>query len=191
MLTTVIAYSLIVVFFLAVERRRGNEIARTFQTGRHDGGSQKALAIGIVTVQLGLISGPVLNACGIGRPAFAGIAGWTGVALMTCGIALRYWAGKILGSAYTRTLQIQPDQRIIQQGPYGVIRHPGYAGALLMWIGSILATANAITFIAVTPVIFGAYVYRIQREEIMLLRAFGDRYRAYQRGTWKLIPFLF
>jgi hypothetical protein len=69
LLTTIIAYALITFFFLAVESRRGSQSARTFHTGQFDGGSQRTLALGIVTVKAGLIAGPVLNYFGIDRLA--------------------------------------------------------------------------------------------------------------------------
>ncbi len=96
MLTTIIAYALIALFFLAVESRRENQAARTFRTGQFDRRSQRALALGLVVVEIGLIAGPVLNHFGIGHVAYGGLVGWAGVALMVGGIALRYWAGKAL-----------------------------------------------------------------------------------------------
>jgi protein-S-isoprenylcysteine O-methyltransferase Ste14 len=191
LLTTIIAYALIAFFFLAVESRRGNQTARTFRTGQFDRSSQRVLALGIVVVEMELIAGPVLNYFGIGHLARGEIVGWAGVALMVGGIALRHWAGKMLGASYTRTLRIQSGQQLIQEGPYKVIRHPGYAGALLLWVGALIATGNWLTIIIATPVIIGAYVYRIHCEEAMLADSFGGQYGIYRAHTWKLIPFVY
>lgn len=149
------------------------------------------LALGIVIVELGLVAGPVLNYFGIGRLACGEIVGWAGVALMVGGIALRYWAGKTLGAFYTRTLRVQSDQQIVTDGPYETIRHPGYAGALSMWVGAVCATANWPAIATVTPLIIGVYVYRIHCEETMLTESFGEQYQRYQGHTWKLIPFVY
>jgi protein-S-isoprenylcysteine O-methyltransferase len=191
MLTTILAYLLIAVFFLLVERRRGNRAARTFRNSQFDGGSQRVLAIGIVMVELGLVLGPVLNHFGIGRLAWDGIVGWTGVALMVGGIVLRNWAGRTLGAFYTRTLRVQDGQQIVRDGPYRVIRHPGYAGALLLWVGAVVAVVNWIAIAIVAPVIVGAYAYRIHCEEAMLASTFGEQYQEYQAQTWKLIPLIY
>jgi hypothetical protein len=75
-LTTIIAYILIAVFFLAVESRRKNQTARTFHTGQFDGGSQRVLGIGIVAVEIGLVAGPALNHFEVGRLTRGGIVGW-------------------------------------------------------------------------------------------------------------------
>jgi protein-S-isoprenylcysteine O-methyltransferase len=191
LLTTIIAYALIAFFFLAVESRRKNQAARTFCTGQFDRGSQRALGAGIVVVELGVIAGPVLNHFGIGRLARGWIIGWAGVALMIAGIGLRYWAGRTLGVFYTRTLQVQANQHIVTDGPYRIIRHPGYAGALLLWVGAVCATVNWLAIAVATPIIIGVYVYRIQREEAMLASTFGERYETYQAHTWKLVPLVY
>jgi protein-S-isoprenylcysteine O-methyltransferase Ste14 len=191
LLTTLIAYGLIAVFFLTVERRRENQAARTFQKSQFDGGSQRVLAIGIVIVELGLIFSPVLNHFGIGRFARREIVGWMGVALMVGGIVLRNWAGRVLGAFYTRTLRVQDGQHIVREGPYRVIRHPGYAGALLLWVGAVVAVANWIAIVVVTPIIIGAYVYRIHCEEKMLANTFGKQYEIYRIQTKKLVPFFY
>jgi protein-S-isoprenylcysteine O-methyltransferase Ste14 len=133
-LTTLVAYALIALFFLTVENCRHNHTARTFRTGKFDGGSQRVLAIGIVAVEMGLIAGPVLNHFGIGRLACEKIVGWAGVALMVGGIALRHWAGRTLGAHFTRTPRVQDNQRITTEDPYQALRHPGYTGALSMWV---------------------------------------------------------
>lgn len=190
-MTTIAAYLLIALFFLAVESRRKNQTARTWRTGRFDIGSQRALGAGIVAVEMGLIAGPVLNYFGVGRLSRGWIVGWVGVALMIGGIALRYWAGRTLGAFYTRTLQIQSSQKIVTDGPYRAIRHPGYAGALLLWVGAVCATANWPAIAVATPVVVGAYVYRIHCEERMLADSFSEQFQAYQAHTWKLIPFIY
>jgi protein-S-isoprenylcysteine O-methyltransferase Ste14 len=46
-------------------------------------------------------------------------------------------------------------------------------------IGALISTANWLTIIIVTPVVVGAYIYRIQREEAMLADKFSEQYEAY------------
>ena len=61
---------------------------------------------------------------------------------MVCGLALRLWSQAVLGRYYTTTLRHGEDQPILASGPYRLLRHPGYAGLLLAWVGAGLATAN-------------------------------------------------
>jgi protein-S-isoprenylcysteine O-methyltransferase len=110
---------------------------------------------------------------------------------MVGGIALRAWSNRVLGEFYTRTLRTVEEQRLVREGPYRVLRHPGYLGCLLMWAGAGLATANWLAVVLIVSVTVAAYGFRIGAEERMLLGAFGGEYEQYRRGTWKLVPFLF
>jgi protein-S-isoprenylcysteine O-methyltransferase Ste14 len=73
--------------------------------------------------------------------------GWTGpvdlvwylagVLLFAAGLALFGWA--MIANAYFSTVaRVQPErgQTVCREGPYRVVRHPGYAGAILQSIGS-------------------------------------------------------
>ncbi len=110
---------------------------------------------------------------------------------MVGGVVLRVWAIRVLGEYYTRTLRTAEQQSLIDRGPYGVIRHPGYLGVLMLWVGAGLATANWIATLLIALVMFVAYTYRIQSEELMLAATFGEQYRRYAARTRRLIPFLY
>ena len=72
-----------------------------------------------------------------------------------------------------------------------MIRHPGYSGVLLLWVGGGLAVSNWIAAMVTAPVMFASYRYRIESEESMLLAAFGTEYQAYAAKTWRLIPLIY
>jgi protein-S-isoprenylcysteine O-methyltransferase Ste14 len=83
---------------------------------------------------------------------------WAGVAVLAVGLALRAWGMTTLGASYTRTLRTAGDQRLVQDGPYRLIRHPGYSGSLLVWVGYSLGLGSWIALVvtaglllAVTP----------------------------------------
>ena len=39
--------------------------------------------------------------------------------------------------------RLDAGQQLIEHGPYRLLRHPGYSGSLLLWLGAGLTTANA------------------------------------------------
>jgi protein-S-isoprenylcysteine O-methyltransferase Ste14 len=127
----------------------------------------------------------------LGSMILGSVFGWVGLLIAVGGMSVRWWANRTLGEYYTRTLRVTAAQFIIQEGPYRMIRHPGYLGSMLMWVGAGLATTNWIAFILAVVVMFGAYYYRIQAEEQMLMAAMSQDYREYESRTWKLIPFVF
>ncbi len=147
--------------------------------------------LALVVSILFLLLAPLCNYFRFGRLGAGGLPGWFGVGLMMLGIALRAWSTRVLGRFYTRTLLITPDQGVVQEGPYKLVRHPGYAGSLLMWVGAGLAVSNWVVLGMVTLVCVSAYIYRIQSEEAMLIARFGKEYEEYIRRTKRLIPYLY
>lgn len=190
-ITSVLAYVLVVCYFVIERLLRKGEKALSLQTGEADRGSSKVIWIsGLLSIALVLIA-PVLNAYQIGYWNSM-YAGWVGVSLMLGGLSLRYWAAKTLGEFYTRTLQTVAGQSIIDQAPYNIIRHPGYLGIFLMEIGAGLALTNWVVLV-VLMMIIGVFsrFYRIQVEEEMLKTEVGKQYQVYSERTWRLIPFIY
>ena len=110
---------------------------------------------------------------------------------MLGGLALRWWANAVLGRYYTSTLCLAEDQQIVRAGPYRLVRHPGYGGVLLLWVGAGLASQNCAVAAIILSLMAVAYAYRIKSEESMLQTAFGDQYRSYMQFTWRLVPWVF
>jgi protein-S-isoprenylcysteine O-methyltransferase len=88
-------------------------------------------------------------------------------------------------------LRIIADQAVISNGPYRLLRHPGYLGDILLWSGAAFTTLNWIAFVVVTLAAFLAYSYRIHVEDLMLKQTLGGPYRAYAARTKRLIPFIY
>jgi protein-S-isoprenylcysteine O-methyltransferase Ste14 len=169
-----------------VLRRRGDADTADWLGGEDDRRSTPLLA---ASYGLSVILLIVLGVAGIGAVPVS--ARWIGVAMVAAGLAVRGWGMAVLGRHYTRTLRVGGDQHIVTRGPYRLIRHPGYAGSLLAWTGYCLGVGNWIALVAVAALMLLAYTWRISSEERMLARHFGDQYRAYQRHTARLIPYLY
>jgi protein-S-isoprenylcysteine O-methyltransferase Ste14 len=125
-----------------------------------------------------------------GRVLPASIA-WFGVMLAYTGLFLRWWAMLVLGRFYTRTLITTETQTVVRRGPYRLVRHPGYAGSLLTWIGAAAASGNALLLAIVAIVLSLVYMRRIAAEETMLMEALGASYATYRKESWRLVPFVF
>lgn len=81
-------------------------------------------------------------------------------------------------------------QRVIDTGLYGLIRHPIYAGNLLVYAGLALWLGSTAAVVGVLPLL-AATLARIAMEEAHLRAALPD-YAAYaQRVRGRLIPFVF
>ena len=112
----------------------------------------------------------------------------TGVVLLAAGNALAHWAMAV-NRFFSSVVRIQHDrgQRVVSDGPYGVVRHPGYAGMTLMLLGSPLALGS---WWSIMPnVALGALLVHRTRLEERVLLAELDGYRAYAaRVRARLLP---
>jgi protein-S-isoprenylcysteine O-methyltransferase Ste14 len=111
-----------------------------------------------------------------------------GIIVMWLGLATRAWAVAALGGAFRTTVEVDRDQAVVTSGPYKWIRHPSYAGLLLIVAGLGLALGNWLSAAACLVLPVPALVWRIHVEEAELSRVLGDAYRAYQARTTRLIP---
>ncbi len=108
--------------------------------------------------------------------------------LLAAGLLLRSYAILTLKKHFTVDLAIQHGHRLIQHGPYRVVRHPSYTGALLCFSGLALSVGYwGTTLIILVPVVT-AYLWRIGKEEGVLTKAFGDAYQEYCDRTFRLVP---
>jgi protein-S-isoprenylcysteine O-methyltransferase len=168
--------------------RRGR--ARSFARGSFDRGttllttaSWPVIVFGALAARFGL-EGPRLPLAGALGPALLGV--------MACGAALRWWAMHTLGEFFTRTLTTLDGQRVIDAGPYRVVRHPGYLAQILVLVpfAAVLSEGWA-TPVGAFCLLAAVYVRRIGLEERMLADRFGEAWTAYARRTWRLAPPLY
>ena len=89
----------------------------------------------------------------------------------------------------SRTIEVQENQRVIDTGLYGIVRHPMYSVTLLLFLSMPLVLGSVYSFL-----IFLAYPFiiakRIKDEERFLDKEL-DGYREYkQKVKYRLIPFI-
>ena len=85
-------------------------------------------------------------------------------------------------------MTIEAGQTVHTSGPYRFLRHPAYAGDLLIVFGFGLAWGSWIGAAIGTAIAFAGHLPRIRVEEHELRRALGDSYERYARGRARLVP---
>jgi protein-S-isoprenylcysteine O-methyltransferase Ste14 len=185
--TTVLSICGVVVFltYEVVLRRRNAETATWRSEDGDRGSTQLILGAYMVVIAVNVALG------GASTARVSPTWRWVGVVCLAAGLVVRAWAMTTLGRHYTRTLRTVDEQQVVDRGPYRVVRHPGYSGSILVWVGYAIGLGNWIAT-ATTAVLLGAvYVWRINAEEALLRRSFGDSYADYQRHTKRLLPFVY
>jgi protein-S-isoprenylcysteine O-methyltransferase len=122
--------------------------------------------------------------------AEAGGLRYAGAALFTAGLAVAISARIQLGRNWSdiEAGLVQPDHELVARGLYRYIRHPIYAGDLLLLFGLELALNS---WLVLGVAALAAAVYRQTLKEERALLASLPGYAAYCASTRRFIPYLF
>ncbi len=105
-------------------------------------------------------------------------------------IAYMLYAEVLRENTYlSRTIEVQENQRVVDTGLYGIVRHPMYSVTLLLFLSMpiVLGSVYALLIFAVYPFIIAK---RIKHEEAFLEKELPG-YREYkQKVKYRLIPFV-
>ena len=89
----------------------------------------------------------------------------------------------------SRTIEVQENQKVIDTGLYGIVRHPMYAATVLLFLSMPLVLGSVISFI-----IFLAYPFiiakRIKNEEEVLEKELKGYSEYKKKVKYKIIPFI-
>jgi protein-S-isoprenylcysteine O-methyltransferase Ste14 len=88
------------------------------------------------------------------------------------------------------TIRVERDQRVISTGPYALVRHPMYAGALVLVIGIPLALGSWWGLLAII-VMIPALVWRLTAEEQFLSKHLPGYADYAKRIHYRLVPLVF
>ena len=89
----------------------------------------------------------------------------------------------------SRTIEVQENQKVIDTGLYGIVRHPMYAVTLLLFLSMPIVLGSVISFI-----VFLAYPFiiagRIKNEEKVLEEGLAGYKEYKQKVKYRLVPFI-
>lgn len=113
---------------------------------------------------------------------------WVAAALFLFGYVLY---GVVLreNTYLSRTIEVQEDQKVIDTGLYGIVRHPMYTATIILFLAMPLVLASPISFLIMLLYI-PLIAKRIRNEEAVLEESLNG-YREYkQRVKYKVIPYI-
>ena len=115
---------------------------------------------------------------------------WAALSAMIAGLALRTWAVVLLGPWFTWNVTVQAGQQLVSRGPYRLIRHPSYTGALITFVASCVLLRSWVVAVLAVFALTAAFLRRIRYEEALLVRTLPG-YDAYVSRTGRLLPRMF
>lgn len=89
----------------------------------------------------------------------------------------------------SRTIEVQENQKVIDTGLYGVVRHPMYSATLLLFLPLGLVLGSPLSF-AVMLIYVPILVLRIKNEEAVLTRDLFGYWEYRKKVKYRLIPFI-
>jgi protein-S-isoprenylcysteine O-methyltransferase Ste14 len=115
--------------------------------------------------------------------------GWSLFGLTALAFAFCWWARLTMGRLWSGLVSRLEDHRIIDTGPFAIVRHPIYSGVIMaafllaIELGTLQALAGATLFLI-------AFWLKARVEENFLRKELGtDAYDAYRRRVPMLVPF--
>ena len=89
----------------------------------------------------------------------------------------------------SRTIEVQENQKVIDTGLYGIVRHPMYAITVILFLSMPLILGSLISFIVflIYPVIIAK---RIKNEEMVLEKELNGYVEYKKKVKYKMIPYI-
>ena len=153
-------------------------------------GDKGSLWLLYLMITLGYILSFSIGATTLGRVNHWNTFFAIGFTLVAIGLVIRIQSILTLKKQFTYSVAKIENHTLIEKGLYKWIRHPGYLGQIIIFIGIPTSLANWLSVILMlTPVLVG-YIYRISVEERFMVEQMGAEYIGYQKRTKRLIPMI-
>ncbi len=104
------------------------------------------------------------------------------------GYAITLWVMKV-NSFAGRTIQVESGQRVITDGPYGMVRHPMYLGMSLLFLSTPLALGSFVALLAFALLI-PLIILRLLSEERVLRQELPGYVEYCAHTRFRLVPML-
>jgi protein-S-isoprenylcysteine O-methyltransferase Ste14 len=107
--------------------------------------------------------------------------------LIVAGYAATLWCYAAMGAAWRIGIDQKGTSKLVQSGPYRLIRHPIYGFQMTMLIGAALLLPTWIS-LAILVIHYVCASIKAVDEERHLTGVFGEEYRDYMKRTGRFLP---
>ncbi len=179
----IIAFSYLYVFFEIIMSRIGKR-NRTIEKTSDKG----SIWILVLTIFIGYAISFRLGASSLGRMAPWNTYFAMGTVLIIIGLYIRISSILALKQQFTFTVTKMENHELVETGWYKHIRHPGYLGQLVIFLGIATAMSNWLSITGMMLPVMAGFLYRIHVEEKFMKEQMGQKYLDYKKHTKRLIP---
>ena len=182
----------IVLFMGTYLLKRDPELLRRRMLHREKRPEQRRLkGIGVVVTLASLLLSGLDHRFGWSRAWVGPVPGW--LSLVALGAVAGFyvfifWVLSVNRFA-ARVIQVEPNQPVVSTGPYRVVRHPMYAGSVVLWLSVPVALGSYVAS-PVSALLIPIFVLRLLYEERFLRRELPGYGDYCERTRYRLIPFV-
>lgn len=114
---------------------------------------------------------------------------WICVGVLAAGLAFAWWARIYLGPLWSTRVAHTAAHRVVDRGPYALVRHPIYTGLLLATFATAAAKGTLPGLAGAALITVGVWM-KARLEERFLGAELGAAYAAYRQRVPMLVPFI-
>ena len=123
-----------------------------------------------------------------GGVRMSGLVNAAGFLVCATGLVVRYWSRRTLGRFFTIGVVAQINHTVVREGPYRFMRHPGYLGLTLFYVGFPLTIGNWLGLLILSVPALLIFVLLALVEDERLTTLLGAPYRDYRSQVARWIP---
>jgi protein-S-isoprenylcysteine O-methyltransferase Ste14 len=112
-------------------------------------------------------------------------------ALTAAGCLFTWWARLHLGRFWSNAITRKEGHRVVDTGPYALVRHPIYTGLIGALIATSIAIGIATALLATAIIAFGLWQKARMEEGFLITELGAEAYGSYRRRVPMLVPTAF
>ena len=112
---------------------------------------------------------------------------WPAIVLVALGIAFAWWARIWLGDLWSGQVTKKADHRVVDTGPYRIVRHPIYTGILFAIYATAALKGTVLGLAGAALITLGLWM-KARLEEAFLQEELGSDYDTYRQRVPMLMP---
>ena len=113
------------------------------------------------------------------------------VAIVVIAFGFCWWARIELGPLWSSRITRRTHHRIVDSGPFALVRHPTYIGIILASLATAAVRGTPAAFLGVVLMAFGLYLKARVEEQFLREELGTDAYAAYAQRVPMLLPFVY
>jgi protein-S-isoprenylcysteine O-methyltransferase Ste14 len=115
--------------------------------------------------------------------------GWALVMIAAAGFGFCWWARLHIGRLWSGSVTTKADHRIVDTGPYGLVRHPIYTGVIVAAFATGVLRGTIIALLGAGAITLGLWIKARLEEKFLRQELGAETYDSYRRRVPMLAPF--